>query len=76
MTLLYRRERKKKMASEGCKCQGCDRVYKVDLLIPDYIWEKIKPAGKDYGAGLLCGSCIMSRIEDLGAFGAYKMLGT
>jgi len=47
----------------SCKCQNCGRQYKVDLLIPDNIWEKIRPLDKPPEAGLLCGSCIMSHIE-------------
>jgi predicted RNA-binding Zn-ribbon protein involved in translation (DUF1610 family) len=58
------------MSDLGCKCQACSKFYKVDLLIPDELWEKIKPEGKKTGAGLLCGSCIMKKIEDLGEFGA------
>lgn len=41
----------------------------MDLLVPDDLWEKIKPIGKQPGAGLLCGACIMQRIEKLGKFG-------
>jgi len=58
---------------EGCMCQGCKRIYKVDILVPDKIWERIKPGGKAVGAGLLCGLCIMDRIESLGRFGAYDL---
>lgn len=47
----------------GCRCQGCGKKYTVDLIIPDFLWEKIKPKGKSEGAGLLCGSCIMERLE-------------
>ena len=57
----------------SCKCQECGRQYKVDLLIPNDLWEKIKPAGKPEGAGLLCGSCIMDRIEDLGEYNFYVL---
>ena len=56
---------------EGCVCQGCGRCYKVDLLIPDELWEQIKPAGKPEGAGLLCGRCIMNRLEAFGEFDAF-----
>ena len=47
----------------SCKCQNCNRQYMVDLLVPDKIWEKIRPLDKPPEAGLLCGSCIMSRME-------------
>src|SRR5688500_18353214 len=36
-----------------CTCQGCGRAYTVDLMIPDEVWERIKPDGKGPGAGLL-----------------------
>lgn len=56
----------------GCLCQKCGCRYKIDLLIPDDLWELIKPKGKPTGAGLLCGSCIMELLEGLGTFGAMK----
>ena len=46
----------------SCKCQECSKQFKVDLNIPDELWEIIKPKDKSFG-GLLCGSCIMNRIE-------------
>ena len=46
-----------------CTCQECGKQYKVDLIVPDKIWEKIKPIDKPRGGGLLCGSCIMKKIE-------------
>jgi hypothetical protein len=49
--------------------------YKVDLMVPDRVWEKIKPAGKAKGAGLLCGACIMKRIEGLGDYGYLITIG-
>ena len=48
----------------SCKCDRCERQYRVDLVVPDDIWEKIKPDWKPEGAGLLCGSCIMDKIEN------------
>lgn len=50
----------------SCKCQDCGKLYKVDVIVPDALWERIKPAGKPVGAGLLCGSCIITRIESIG----------
>lgn len=58
----------------GCKCQGCGRLYTVDLLIPDELWERIKPEGKPQGAGLLCGACIMERIEQISGYAAWKLV--
>jgi hypothetical protein len=58
----------------SCKCQVCGRQYKVDLIVPDATWEKIKPAGKAPGAGLMCGMCIMERIEAMGEYGGITLL--
>ena len=52
----------------ACICQGCGKDYKVDLIISDDDWEKIKPEGKAMGAGLLCPRCIGEKIE---AFDKY-----
>jgi len=57
----------------GCVCQECGKHYTVDLNIPDDLWEKIKPDGKQKGSGLLCGKCIMSKIEEIKEFAAYKL---
>ena len=57
----------------ACKCQSCGRHYKVDLVVPDETWEKIKPEGKPDGGGMLCGICIMVRIEQLGDYGAIHL---
>lgn len=48
----------------GCTCQGCQRQFIGDLLVPDEVWAKIAPnhvAGSK-GGGLLCGGCIVDRI--------------
>jgi len=55
---------------DGCRCQGCGILYVGDLVVPDEIWEAIKPAGKAHGAGMLCANCIMSRVRDLGLWSA------
>jgi len=47
----------------SCTCQDCGNTYKVDLLIPDYLWEEIKPPNKQVGSGLLCCICIAKAIE-------------
>jgi hypothetical protein len=56
------------------KCQGCGKAYKVDVMIPNDIWERIKPGGKPVGAGLLCGLCIMERMERTLDYSAYKLV--
>ena len=56
-----------------CTCQECGKKYSVDLLVPDNLWEKIKPKGKPAGAGLLCGECIMRKIENISSYTAYEI---
>ena len=57
----------------SCICQKCGRKYKVDILIDDNLWEKIKPKGKPKGAGLLCGVCIFEGIEKLNKYDMYRL---
>jgi hypothetical protein len=58
---------------EGCECQRCGRRYKLDVTVPDHIWEKIKPLGPP-GSGLLCGQCIVWRVEDrITGFGMARL---
>ena len=53
----------------SCKCQECGRQYKVDIMVPDELWENyIKPKTKQKGAGLLCGKCIMLKIEEMNKY--------
>jgi len=58
----------------ACKCQSCGEFYKVDIIVPDVLWERIKPEGKAEGAGLLCGSCIMKRIEAFDVYDSYSLI--
>lgn len=58
----------------GCTCQACGALFTGDLLVPDDIWEKIKPDNSALGAGLLCPSCIMGRIRDLGIWTAARAI--
>jgi hypothetical protein len=57
----------------SCKCQECGKQYKVDIVVPDELWERIKPIGKPEGGGMLCGSCIMSRVEAFDNYGAWVL---
>ncbi len=57
----------------SCKCQQCKRNYKVDLLLPDWLWEKITPKPLISSAGMLCGSCIMNNIEALDNYEAIHV---
>ena len=38
----------------SCTCQRCGKQYKVDLIVPNELWEQIKPEEKPVGAGMLC----------------------
>ncbi len=58
----------------SCTCQQCGRRYRVDLLVTDSVWERIKPPGKPEGAGLLCGACIMNKIESFGEYDAIYIM--
>ena len=57
----------------SCKCQECGKKYKLDLIIDDKIWEHIKPAGKEKEAGLLCGSCIINKIEKIEGYSVFNL---
>ena len=59
----------------SCTCQVCHTPFKVDVLVANELWEKIKPLGKGEGQGLLCGKCIMLRIEALDKYGVYELFG-
>jgi len=56
----------------ACTCQNCGRKYKVDLVVSSEIWEKITPKPDQPGAGMLCGPCIMERVETLGEYGCLQ----
>ena len=58
---------------EGCLCQGCGRRYRVDFNVPDAVWQRIRPNGSSLHGGLLCGQCIVDRIEALGRFAVYEV---
>lgn len=54
----------------ACICQNCNTPYTVDLLVPDSLWEQIKPDGKPVGGGLLCSNCILHRASMVGEYPA------
>jgi hypothetical protein len=58
----------------SCICQRCGLEYKVDITIPDELWEKIKPGKKSKEAGLLCGSCIMRKIDETGDYDQWFLV--
>ena len=61
------------VSTDGCTCQGCGKIYKVDIIVPDELWKLIKPKDKSDEGGLLCGMCIIDRIEAFNKFGAYEL---
>jgi len=70
----FYKESKNTPKTEGCLCQNCNEYYKVDLLISDEIWEKIRPDNKPKEGGLLCGSCIMKKLEAQNEYGRLKIV--
>lgn len=57
----------------SCKCQECGKHYKVDILVDDDLWDKIRPKHKKRSAGMLCGICIMKKIESFDIYTAYEL---
>jgi hypothetical protein len=60
------------MDKNACQRCGCGIV--VDLIIPDELWEVIKPKLRLSGSGVLCGKCIMEKIDGIGEYAVYKLL--
>jgi hypothetical protein len=58
----------------SCVCQECKSTFKIDINVNDETWELIKPRGKAKGAGLLCGACIMERIESIGEYDYFYLI--
>lgn len=61
--------------AEGCTCEKCLRKYKVDLLVPDQLWDVINPVNQDgfRAYELLCPTCIMGIIEGQLSFAAFSL---
>lgn len=57
----------------SCKCQECGRPYKVDLIVSNQLWEKIKPNNKQKGAGLLCPTCIVEKLEKMHTYSIWEL---
>lgn len=55
----------------GCKCGNCGLRYRVDLNVPDEVWLEF---GMPEKSGLLCPMCIGAKLEELGKFGAYRLV--
>lgn len=61
----------------GCTCQHCGNKFKIDFLIPDDLWKKIRPGkeeGKAAGSGLLCGTCIIKALESELSYSAFRLV--
>ena len=56
-----------------CRCDDCGSQYHVDVIVPDDLWDGIKPEGKPKGGGLLCGLCIMELIEARDEHAAFRL---
>ncbi len=56
---------------DGCRCQRCGRIYKVDFLVDDQVWELITDIKN--GSGLWCGRCITLAIENIGNYDAFQV---
>jgi hypothetical protein len=57
----------------GCVCTKCGKEYTVDISISDDVWKLIKPIESEEGSGLLCGECIMTRIENASDYAHYVL---
>jgi hypothetical protein len=51
-------------------CDDCGRKYGeedwIEAIIPDKVWNKIRPDGYGKGGGILCISCIAKRLKEKG----------
>lgn len=63
----------------ACRCHECRSRYKIDIIVPDDMWEKIKPDGakKKKGGGMLCPVCIAHKIHTVVqsevGYGAFRL---
>jgi len=58
----------------SCKCQCCGKRYYIDIIVSDKDWKRIQPPEKPTGAGLLCGSCIVERLEAKNIHDSYRLI--
>lgn len=58
------------LKEDGCTCHQCQSTYKVDMVLPDDMWNRIAR----YDGEMLCGRCICARLETLDEFGAYQLI--
>jgi hypothetical protein len=59
----------------ACTCDVCGKKYKIDLVVSNDIWLKIRPdKSRPPEAGLMCPVCIMKVIEEVEGYGAYRLV--
>lgn len=58
----------------SCKCQGCGEQYKVDVMVSNELWKKIKPPKKSESGEFLCGKCILDRIEGFNKYFVFSLV--
>lgn len=47
------------------KCDRCKAKFKVDIFVPSWFWQTIKPL-KERRGGYLCPACILAAVEAAG----------
>lgn len=58
----------------SCVCQKCGEKFKLDLIISNDLWGKIKPKEKQQDSGIYCGCCIIKKIEGLLGYSKFNLL--
>ena len=62
-----------KEKSRKAACYDCGLPYGedgwIEAIIPDKVWDRIRPEGSGKGCGLLCVTCINKRLVRLGIKG-------
>jgi hypothetical protein len=53
----------------GCACGKCGTRSKVDILVPEALWPRLSGTTE-----LLCPLCIMTGLEALGEFAAFRLV--
>jgi hypothetical protein len=54
-------------------CQGCGKEFRIDIMVPDELWDRLKPPERKDGSGMLCGSCILTRMEGLAGADMWQL---
>jgi hypothetical protein len=55
--------------TRAARCYDCHKPYGdadwIEAIVPDRVWNRIRPEGCDEGCGLLCVGCISRRLRAL-----------